>query len=144
VTFHDGGPTLVGPADGPIGNGIVPINVATVPEGNWLLVATVNGIGGLGVFDDEPHAWRVNCDLRDSSVPGPDGLGAFIGGNFITGFATNGLTDQHELTITAGTNVPAGTTKPVAIVCFADVEGHPGTWRTGGSRIVLLQIGGFF
>ena len=120
------------------------INGAFVPQGNWLVIASVNGIGAFGEEDNDPHAWRVNCELRDGSVPGPDGLGGFIGGNFVTGFATNGLTDQHEITITAGLNVPEFTAKSVGLMCFADVETRPGTWRPAGSRIVLLEIGGFF
>lgn len=120
------------------------INGIDVPPGNWLVIATVSGIGAFGPEDDDPHAWRVNCELREGSMPGPDNFGGFIGGNFVTGFATNGLTDQHVITITAGLNVPESTMNGVGILCFADVETQPGFWRTAGSRIILQEIAGFF
>jgi hypothetical protein len=109
-----------------------------VGPGNWLVTATVGGVGPWQ-SNDPRRSFRTICELREGDN--------FIGGNIVEGesYDDRNLGDSHEITMTAGMSVPPGQAQLLRLQCSVyDGSNRVLLWKHGGTRVVLMQIGGFF
>jgi hypothetical protein len=120
--------------------GVFPKDVAapvvwkTVPAGNWIFVATVSGLGALGVELAPTSVVRrveMFCHLQDD-------LGGIIGTANSAG-TYDGLYTKHAVTMTGGISVASGQSRTITAYCL--VGGVSGKYD--GAQMLTMKVGGF-
>ncbi len=104
-----------------------------VPAGNYVFIATINGVGEDGIqFMGDPHYVDTFCKLQDDS-------GGILGAANARGVREDGVNNFHALTIVGGASVPAGQLRTITAYC--EVGGTSGIFQS--AQIVTLKVGGF-
>jgi len=117
---------------------LVTLVETTVPEGSWVVVATVTGLKGPEVFAGSAQQFGFQCQLQDAN-------NQFMGGASVVGGSSPDVQDVHALAFTGGTFAPAGQTQTIRLKCSIGLPGQTDVEGAfDGGQILVFEVGGFF
>jgi hypothetical protein len=102
-----------------------------VPEGSWVVVATVNTTAINGHYDGADEITDLGCEVRSGAN--------VIGGGADRRFIPNGDQVKRSLTFNGGTQVPAG---GIAVSVWCHSQDGPNE-SVDFVQMMFLQVGGF-